>query len=61
MNKLGQVIIPDRIDLPILFYRRVEFMKIAVYARVSKSDESQDPQNQLNLLRDYAKAVGGLI
>jgi len=26
---------------------------------VSKSDESQDPQNQLNPLRDYAKAIGG--
>jgi len=36
-------------------------MKIAVYARVSKSDESQDPQNQLNPLRDYAKALGGEI
>lgn len=34
-------------------------MKIALYARVSKSDESQDPQNQLNPLRDYAKALGG--
>lgn len=36
-------------------------MKIAVYARVSKSDESQDPQNQLNPLRDFAKAIGGEI
>lgn len=36
-------------------------MKIAIYARVSKSDESQDPQNQLNPLRDYAKAIGGEI
>jgi len=36
-------------------------MKIAVYARVSKNDESQDPQNQLNPLRDYAKAIGGEI
>jgi DNA invertase Pin-like site-specific DNA recombinase len=34
-------------------------MKIAIYARVSKSDESQDPQNQLAPLRDYAKAIGG--
>jgi DNA invertase Pin-like site-specific DNA recombinase len=34
-------------------------MKIAIYARVSKSDESQDPLNQLNPLRDYAKAIGG--
>jgi len=34
-------------------------MKIAIYARVSKNDESQDPQNQLNPLRDYAKAIGG--
>lgn len=36
-------------------------MKIAIYTRVSKSDESQDPNNQLNPLRDYAKALGGEI
>ena len=34
-------------------------MRIALYCRVSKNDESQDPQNQLNPLRDYAKALGG--
>ena len=34
-------------------------MKIAIYARVSKNDESQDPQNQINPLRDYAKALKG--
>ena len=34
-------------------------MKVALYCRVSKNDESQDPQNQLNPLRDYAKALGG--
>lgn len=34
-------------------------MKIGIYARVSKNDESQDPQNQINPLRDYAKALGG--
>ncbi|MDD5005061.1 MAG: recombinase family protein [Candidatus Omnitrophica bacterium] len=34
-------------------------MKIAIYARVSKNDTSQDPQNQLNPLRDFAKAIGG--
>jgi DNA invertase Pin-like site-specific DNA recombinase len=28
---------------------------------VSKNDDSQDPQNQLNPLRDYAKALGGEI
>jgi len=28
---------------------------------VSKNDLSQDPQNQLNPLRDYAKALGGEI
>lgn len=33
--------------------------KVAIYARVSKNDESQNPQNQLNPLRDYAKALGG--
>jgi DNA invertase Pin-like site-specific DNA recombinase len=36
-------------------------MKIALYARVSKNDESQDPANQLNPLRDYARALGGEI
>lgn len=34
-------------------------MKIAIYCRVSKNDESQDPKNQLNPLRDYAKALNG--
>lgn len=34
-------------------------MKIALYCRVSKNDESQDPQNQLGPLRDYAGALGG--
>lgn len=34
-------------------------MKIALYCRVSKNDESQDPQNQLIPLRDYAKALKG--
>lgn len=34
-------------------------MRICLYCRVSKNDESQDPQNQLNPLRDYAKALGG--
>ncbi|MFA4888314.1 MAG: recombinase family protein [Candidatus Omnitrophota bacterium] len=36
-------------------------MKIAIYARVSKNDESQDPINQLNPLRDYARALGSEI
>jgi DNA invertase Pin-like site-specific DNA recombinase len=36
-------------------------MRICLYCRVSKNDESQDPQNQLNPLRDYAKALGGEI
>ena len=36
-------------------------MRIGIYCRVSKNDESQDPQNQLNPLRDYAKALGGEI
>jgi len=30
-------------------------MKVALYARVSKADESQDPENQLMRLREYAK------
>jgi DNA invertase Pin-like site-specific DNA recombinase len=36
-------------------------MKISIYVRVSKNDESQDPNNQLQPLRDYAKALGGEI
>ena len=36
-------------------------MKIGIYARVSKNDESQDSQNQLNPLRDFAKALSGEI
>ena len=36
-------------------------MKIAIYARVSKNDESQDPQNQINPLREIARAIGGEI
>lgn len=34
-------------------------MRIGIYARVSKDDGSQDPQNQLQPLRDYAKALNG--
>ena len=34
-------------------------MRVAIYGRVSKSDESQDPKNQLEPLRDYANALGG--
>ena len=30
-------------------------MKVALYARVSRSDDSQDPENQLMRLRSYAK------
>ncbi|MDD2655031.1 MAG: recombinase family protein [Candidatus Omnitrophica bacterium] len=36
-------------------------MRIALYCRVSKNDESQDPQNQLDPLRKYAGALGGEI
>ena len=36
-------------------------MRIEIYGRVSKNDASQDPQNQLNPLRDYAKALGGTV
>lgn len=35
--------------------------RIAIYARVSKNDESQDLSNQLSPLRDYARAFGGEI
>ena len=38
-----------------------EKKRIGIYCRVSKSDESQDPKNQLSPLRDYAKALGGEI
>jgi DNA invertase Pin-like site-specific DNA recombinase len=36
-------------------------MRIAIYARCSKDDGSQTPENQLNPLRDYSKALGGEI
>jgi DNA invertase Pin-like site-specific DNA recombinase len=36
-------------------------MKIAIYARVSKNDDSQDPMNQINPLRDYSRALDGEI
>lgn len=36
-------------------------MKIVLYCRISKNDESQDPVNQLNPLRDYARILGGEI
>ena len=36
-------------------------MRIGIYARCSKNDESQSPTNQLLPLRDYAKALGGEI
>ena len=36
-------------------------MNIAVYARVSKNDETQDPRNQLEPLRNFAKAHKGQI
>ena len=32
-------------------------LRAVIYGRVSKNDESQDPQNQLKPLRDYAKAL----
>lgn len=34
-------------------------MRIAIYARVSKADESQNPETQLFPLRSFAKSVGG--
>jgi DNA invertase Pin-like site-specific DNA recombinase len=33
-------------------------VKVAVYARVSKADDSQDPENQLSRLRSYAQERG---
>lgn len=36
-------------------------MRIAIYARVSKKDETQNPKNQLGALRDYAKVLGGKV
>jgi len=33
-------------------------MKIAIYARVSKNDESQTPENQLLPLREFARSLG---
>lgn len=36
-------------------------MKVALYARVSKADDSQDPENQLAQLRAYAKERGWVV
>ena len=36
-------------------------MRITLYARVSKADQSQDPENQLQQLRHYARALGGKV
>ena len=36
-------------------------MKVAIYARVSRNDESQDPSNQLEPLRKFASALQGEI
>lgn len=36
-------------------------MRIALYTRVSKDDETQDPQNQVVPLREFAKALNGEI
>jgi DNA invertase Pin-like site-specific DNA recombinase len=36
-------------------------MKVALYARVSKADESQDPENQLIRLREYALQRGWIV
>ena len=36
-------------------------MRIALYCRVSKNDESQYPKNQLDPLRSYVQALGGEI
>ena len=36
----------------------MEVLKVALYARVSKSDESQNPENQLIKLRKYAEYEG---
>ena len=33
-------------------------MKVALYARVSKADDSQDPENQVIRLREYAEGRG---
>ena len=41
--------------LPVLRIPEAGCMKVALYARVSKADDSQDPENQLMRLRSYAK------
>ncbi len=33
-------------------------MRVAIYARVSTSDKSQDPETQLLPLRDFCAAMG---
>ena len=36
-------------------------MRVALYARVSTSDKTQDPETQLLPLKDYARAQGWVI
>ena len=36
-------------------------MRIAIYARVSKNDNTQNPKNQLEPLRKFAEALNGEI
>jgi DNA invertase Pin-like site-specific DNA recombinase len=33
-------------------------MRVAIYARVSRADKDQDPENQLRKLREYASRQG---
>jgi DNA invertase Pin-like site-specific DNA recombinase len=35
-----------------------DIRRIAIYARVSTKDKGQDPENQLQHLREFAKAQG---
>lgn len=35
--------------------------QVAIYARVSKNDDSQDPDNQLGPLRSFAASMGGVV
>src|SRR5215472_5773242 len=43
---------------PLFHYKRPYSMRLAIYARVSRDDKSQDPENQLRELRAWCDTAG---
>jgi len=60
--QIGEAFHPSRVSLAELLVNNKNpemSMRIVIYARVSKDDGTQLPENQLIPLRDYAKALQG--